>query len=85
MPVLRQKARQASPRGMSIQIAKNIDINGLIIKELDDAIAVLRPVDTQRGRHDVFGAQHAGFDAALSGVDFKIDRFGLSQGLRIAQ
>ena len=46
-------------------IAKDVDINGPVVRELDDAVAVLRSVHTQCGRHDVFGAEHAGFDAAF--------------------
>src|SRR5713101_29873 len=60
-------------------IAKGVDINSLVVQKLDDAITVLRPVHTQCGRHDVFGAEHARFDAAFCRSDFKIDRFCLCE------
>jgi SpoU rRNA methylase family enzyme len=64
-------------------IAKGVDIYCLVVQELDDAITVLRPVHTQCGRDDVFGAEHARFDVAFCRSDFKIDRFGIRQRFRI--
>jgi hypothetical protein len=58
-------------------------VHRLLFEELDHADAIFRPVDAQRRRDDVFRAQHAGPDRALTRVDFDIDFFGSSQRLRI--